>query len=221
MRLTVFNGSPRAKASTNKIILDHFIEGFMETEGNSYELAYLVRVKEADRFVEMFKEAEQVIIAFPLYYDSMPAIVKTFIESLEPFRGNANNPRIAFSVNSGFPEANHSRYVERYLKKLARRLGCEYIGTVVRGNMHRVDETPAWMTKKILKTYKQLGKTFGETGQFDQKILDKLAKPEKFTGFTLSVMKLMYKTPFASFGWDRQLKKAGSFDRRYARPYVG
>lgn len=220
MKLTIFNGSPRYKKSTTDIILEHFLEGFTEVEGNTFEIAYLVRTKDADKFVEMFKGAEKVLLAFPLYHDSMPAIVKSFIESLKPICGNESNPDIGFSVHSGFPEANHSRYVEHYLKKLSKRLGSKYIETVVKGSMHRLDEQPAFITKKLLEPYRELGKIFGKTGKFDQDLLKKIAKPEKFTGFTLWMLKLLYKTPLPMLGWDKKLKRNGTFEKRYARPYA-
>ena len=96
MKLTVFNGSPRGKGSNTKILLDHFTDGFTATEGNTYELDYLVRLKENDDFIKHFREAEQVLLAFPLYFDAMPAIVKSFIESLEPLCGRKGNPDIGF-----------------------------------------------------------------------------------------------------------------------------
>ena len=81
MRLTAFNGSPRGEESTTTILLKHFINGFITTEGNTHEMAYLNRVKDGDKFIKLFQEAERVFLAFPLYDDAMPAIVKTFIES--------------------------------------------------------------------------------------------------------------------------------------------
>ena len=141
MKLTVYNGSPRAKGSNTKVLLEHFINGFVTTEGNTYELVYLVRVKESDNFVKLFQEAEQVLLAFPLYWDAMPAIVKVFIESLEPLCGREGNPDIGFMVQGGFPEAIHSHYVERYLEKLAGRLGWRYKGPVIKvmGDIVRSD----------------------------------------------------------------------------------
>ena len=220
MKLTVYNGSPRYKKSTTDIILSSFLKGFRENEANTYEIAYLVRSKDSIKFIEMFDKAEIVLLAFPLYHDSMPAIVKTFIESLKPFCGNKDNPDIGFSVHSGFPEAHHSRYVEHYLKKLSKRLGSKYIGTIIKGNMHRLDEQPTFISKKFLENYYALGKVFGKTGKFDQNILEKLAKPEKFNGFMLWMLKLFYKTSLPNFGWDKKLKKSGTFEKRYAKPYA-
>jgi len=42
----------------------------------------------------MFAEAQQVILAFTLYTDAMPGIVKQFIEQLEPLCGRNNQPKV-------------------------------------------------------------------------------------------------------------------------------
>ena len=133
MKLTVFNGSPRGKTGNTKLYLAEFLEGFAETEGNSHEVAYLNRVKDQDALVEMFTEAEAVLLGFPLYTDAMPGLVKTFIESLAPLVGRQGNPPIGFVIQCGFPGAAHLRPLERYLEKLASRLGCRYLGTIVKG----------------------------------------------------------------------------------------
>ena len=201
MKLTVFNGSPRGKRSNTKILLEHFMNGFMINDGSTYELAYLNRVKDSDKFMKSFQEAEQILLAFPLYTDAMPAMVKTFIESLEPLCGREGNPSIGFIVQSGFPEAIHSRYVERYLEKLARRLGCRYVGTVVKGGVEGIQVQPAWMTRKLFKSFYELGKTFGKTGRFDEQIMLKLAKRERYSKFGLLIAKLLDKIGLTKFYW--------------------
>lgn len=215
MKLTVFNGSPRGKGSNTKILLEHFINGFMTTDGNTYELAYLNRVKDSDNFIKLFRDAEQVLLAFPLYTDAMPAIVKTFIESLEPLCGKEGNPDIGFIVQSGFPEAIHSRYVERYLEKLAVRLRCRYKGTVVRGGVEGIRALPAKMTRKLFKSFYELGKSFGETGEFDEQIVRRLAQPERLTKFQFWVFKLL-----GHNYWNSMLKKNNAFEKRFDKPYM-
>ena len=66
MRLTVLNGSPRGKKSNTNVLLGHFLDGFEATPGNSYEMFYLNRLKETERFVGAFAEAEHVLLAHPL-----------------------------------------------------------------------------------------------------------------------------------------------------------
>jgi len=219
MKLTLFNGSPRGKGSNTKILLEHFTRGFTETNENQFELAYLVKVDEMEEFIEMFQEAERVLLAFPLYTDSMPAIVKHFIENLEPLCDRENNPEIGFIVQSGFPETIHSRYVEKYLKKLAQRLGCKYLGTVIKGGVEGIQMKPPWMTRKLFDAFYRLGVHFGKTGTFDEEIIQSLANRERMSGFTRALFRLLAITGLTNFYWDTQLKKNNAYEQRFDKPY--
>jgi hypothetical protein len=224
MKLTVFNGSPRGKGSNTKVLLEHFLNGFMKTDGNTYEIAYLVRVKDRESFINLFQEAEQILLAFPLFDDAMPAIVKTFIESLEPLCGREGNPDIGFIVQSGFPEAIHSRYVERYLEKLAARLGCKYKGTVIKGGgesvrIEAVGALPGFINKGLYTSFYKLGKSFGEKGEFDEQTVRTLAKPERLNKFNFRIFKLIMDIT-SIFYWNKLLKKNNAFEKRFARPYA-
>ena len=214
MKLTIFNGSPRGKGSNTRILLEQFINGFVANDGNSYEIAYLVNTKQQDEFVRLFSEAELALLAFPLYTDAMPGIVKTFIESLEPLCGRKGNPDIGFVVQSGFPEPNHSRYVARYLEKLAGCLGCAYKGTVIKGGAEAIRGQPALLNRKLFKAFYQLGKTFGETRVFDKEIVQRLAKPEKINKFRSAMLKYMGNNMY----WNPMLKKNNAYSKRFARP---
>jgi multimeric flavodoxin WrbA len=219
MKLTVFNGSPRGKNGNTQQFLNHFVDGLRSVDENECEIVHLNRVKNQDDFVKAFQASEAVIIAFPLYCDSMPAMVKTFIESLAPLCSKSDNPNVGFIVQSGFPEAHQSRFIEKYLQKLASRLGSNYIGTIVKGGGHGACEMPTRFKKPFGLFYK-LGKTLGETGKFDNESLTKLAQPEKLSKFLQVILKAIYKTPLASKYWDDQLKSNDVYDKRFARPYV-
>ena len=144
-RLTLFNGSPRGRKGNTPIMLEQFAQGF----GGPTEMHHLIHLKETDKFVQAFAEAECAWIGFPLYTDAMPAVVKHFIEALEPLAGRPGNPPLGFLVQSGFPEAAHSRYVERYLEKLAARLGSPYLGTIVKGGGEGINVMTPQMTQSL------------------------------------------------------------------------
>ena len=219
MRLTVFNGSPKGMGSNTKILLDHFLNGFTAGGNHSHEVVYLSRGKNSELPLKKFGEAQTVLLAFPLYYDSMPGLVKDFIESLKPLCGREENPDLGFLVQSGFPEAIHSRYVERYLEKLSRRLGCRYLGTMVKGGVEGIRVMPSRMTKKLFGRFYELGKTLGEHGRFEEKALRTLAGPEKYSQPSLLRLRLLNKTGLASFYWDMKLKQNAAYKKRFARPY--
>ena len=218
MRLTVFNGSPRGKASNTAKLLEHFLAGFIEQATNQHETFYLIREKEPARCVEAFERAEVVLLAFPLYTDCMPGVVKTFIESLEPLCGRDGNPALGFLVHSGFPESVHSHFVRRYLEKLSRRLGCLCLGTVIKGGSEGIQAWPERMNRKLFSNFFELGRIFGETGQFDKKIVGQLASPVRYSKLGLLGARIGGKMGELLY-WDKLLKKHGAYDKRFARPY--
>lgn len=219
MRLTIFNGSPRGKGSNSKILTEQLLRGFTEAGDNDYEIHYITHNDRSVERLKAFETAEAVLLIFPLYIDSVPAIVKKFIEELEPFCGRDDNAKILYFVHSGFPEAHQSRFIERYLEKLAHRLGCEYLGTVVKGGSEGIQGQPEQMTRKTFDKIYRIGKDFGETGTLNACLLEKLAKPERYSALSMALFgwipiltaKLLY--------WDPQLKKNGVFEKRYDKPY--
>jgi len=219
MKLTVFNGSPRGKTSNTRILLEHFLQGFSETAGNQFELYYLIQKKDLTGCVEAFKKADQVILAFPLYVDCMPAVVKAFIEALEPLCACSPNPRLGFIIQSGFPESVHSHYLRRYLEKLCRRLGSPYLGTVIKGGVEGIRSQPAWMTRGVLETFSKLGRSFGSRGEFDQELVAKLAQPVRFRGAGL-IMARVFAKMGEMFYWNPLLKKNKAYHKRFAKPYA-
>lgn len=219
MRLTLFNGSPRGNASNTRLLLEHFTEGFTQTPNNEFNLAYVNRTKDTDRHVEMFANAEHVILAFPLYTDAMPGIVKHFIEALAPLCGRKNNPSLGFIVQSGFPEPIHSRFVARYLEKLAQRLGCAHTGTVIKGGVEGIQMKPEWMTRKLWQAMVQLGYDYGKTGRFNEELIHQLASKDRIPKCIVTLMKPLVKAGLMNFYWVSNLKKYHAYEKRFAQPY--
>lgn len=219
MKLTVFNGSPRGKKSNTTLLLEHVLKGFMETEGNSYELEYIVN-KDVEELVEMFRNASDIILAFPLYTDCMPGIVKSFIDSLKPLCGKQDNPSIGFIVQGGFPEAYHSRFVERYLEKLAKRLNCQYVGCIIKGGVETIRIMPQFMTKKIFNYFYELGKIYGKSGKFDEELLKKVAKPEHLSALRRLFFRFASSVGMTHVYWNKQLKENNAFKERFDKPYI-
>ena len=216
-RITVFNGSPRGARGNTPILLKEFAKGF----GREYEMHHLVRVKDLEEQVRAFAEAECVWLGFPLYTDAMPGIVKHFIEALKPLRGRADNPPpIGFLVQSGFPEALHSRYVERYLEKLAARLGSPYLGTIVKGGGEAVRSMPSGATQDLFDNLGSLGSDFAGVGQLNAETLRMIARPERFPAILGPVFQVFLRTPIGHAYFDNMLKQNGAYERRFARPFM-
>ena len=204
-RLTLFNGSPRGRRGNTPLFLREIASGF----GGPSEIHHLIRLKETNQMVQAFADAECAILGFPLYTDSMPGAVKHFIEALEPLVGRKDNPSLGFVVQSGFPEGLHSRYVERYLEKLAVRLGSPYLGTVVKGNGEGVRIMPPEATKSLFANLQAIGVSLAESGRFDPTALNAIAQAREIPGHpwpNLSHLPSSASRPFL-FRWHVEKKR--------------
>jgi NAD(P)H-dependent FMN reductase len=217
MRLMLCNGSSRGKRSNTAILLKHFTDGFMATQGNSYEVAYLAHLKEHPDFAGKLRQADAAIIAFPLYTDSMPALVKDFIETLGAGKGDV--PALGFIIQSGYPETIHSRFVEKYCEKLARRLNARYLGTIIRDGIEGIQTKPPLLTRRIFMAFQSLGRHFGVTKEFHPIIKRKLAGRERMSAFGRILFRILKISGISNLHWNKVLKKNGVFERRFDRPY--
>ncbi len=218
MKLLVINGSPKLGENNTGILLEKFIEGFLEEDGNSVETFRMNRKETYLLGAEKFNEAQNILIAFPLYSYSMPAGVKLFIEGLEPYLKKCSEKRVGFLVQYGFMEATHARPLEKYLKSLCVMLDCEYLGTIIRGGCDGLTKgkTPS---KKILPEIYEIGKTLGIHGTFDSEQLLQYSAPEvqkKISPFIAKVIFWLINKLY----WQRAMKKNGvSLKDSFAKPH--
>jgi multimeric flavodoxin WrbA len=220
-RLTLINGSPRGTGGNTELFLSRIVEGFTSGGGSDVERLALSHARgDTKGLYDAYVGAESVILGFPLYTDHMPGMVMSFIESLAPLVGREGNPPMGFLVQSGFPEALHSRYVERYLAGLAARLGSPYLGTIVKGGGEAVRHMPEERNKKTFVALRNLGAGLAREGRFDPALLAELARPERFPGIVMFAFRPLLKMRFATKYWDDQLEKNGVYERRFARPYA-
>lgn len=220
MRLTVFNGSPRGAKGNTALLLQHFLEGFESVPGRSAEVHLLSREHLHDEQTQTFGEAEAILLAFPLYADAMPSMVKAFLEALAPRCGRSDNPPLAFLVQSGFPEACHSRPVQRYLEKLARRLGSRHLGTIVQGGVEGIRNRSPQSTRKTFEAYRSLGEGLARNGAFDAGTLERLSRPERMPAPARVILRLLVPTGLFDAAWNEQLRANGAMALRDRAPYA-
>jgi NAD(P)H-dependent FMN reductase len=220
MKLTCINGSPRGQSSNSKVLLGKFLEGFRSVEnGYAIEEVYLKGGKNHAAALEAFQSSDIVLFAFPLYTDSMPGIVKEFFETIDLKSFDNASLKLGFLVQSGFPEGHHSVYVKRYLDKLARRLGVDYLGTIIRGGVEGLQIQPRWMTR-YLDLFYELGQQFALEMEFNQSILEKLKKPVHLNRRAANIYRILRWLGLTNYYWNSQLKKNNAYGQRYARPYT-
>ncbi|HSN90740.1 MAG TPA: hypothetical protein VLS93_05895 [Anaeromyxobacteraceae bacterium] len=220
MRLLVLNGSPRGPRSNTDLLLDAFLAGFASEGGDVAARLHLVRPAHAAEAVRAFSEAEAVMLAFPLYGDALPAPAVAFVQRLAPLVGRAGNPALLFLVQNGFPEALHMRPVERWLEKLARRLGSPHLGTILKPGAEGMRERPGFMSGPAARRLETLGRTLASEGRLDRRTVAGLARPERLGAGLLGPLRVALTLRVAAWWWNRQLRAHGALALRDARPHA-
>jgi hypothetical protein len=218
--LLLLNCSPRGPRSNSLRMLAQVAVGWQSAGGAEPTILHLAKRADFERAVAEFPDAGTVLLGMPLYTDSMPGVVAEFIEELEPLVGREGNPRLAYLVQSGFSEPLHSRGLERYLAKLAVRLGSPYAGTIVRGDGEALQVMPDQGLGKLFGRLQALGEQLARDGRFDRQTLAQIAGREGFSATTAAVMSVATRLPIMQFYWNGQLKKNGAWDRRFHAPYA-
>lgn len=217
MQLTFINGSPRGVKSNTGKLMENFIKGFLEKEGNTCRVEYLAKHRNnLSALNEIFIQSENVIIGFPLYVDAMPGSVKEFMDTLKPAEAGGVAPALGFMSQCGFPESCHLRYVERYLEKFARRMGYPYLGSIMKGGGEGLHMQPQFLVDKFFNGLFSLGKIFGETSRLAKEDLGRFARPERLT-----LEQIQGIIPFINKAlWDEWMKENGALEKSFARPYA-
>ncbi|MFP4443108.1 MAG: NAD(P)H-dependent oxidoreductase [Spirochaetia bacterium] len=218
MKLVLLNGSPRGKNSNSARIIDFFIRGWEEGGGGTHRTEY-IRDRNSGQAEEAFLKADCVLLVFPLYADSVPGIVKDFIDAL-PSETGFPNKKIAFIVHSGFPEAVHSDFVARYLEKLARRWKMEHLGTVIKGGSEGIRMMNEKQALKFLAPFSELGTRLAVNGRFPDDLIARIRGAERFPRPVTFVLKILIRFGLMDRYWNENLKKHGGWADRFARPYL-
>ena len=191
MHVLIINGSPRIKkfSNTDKI-LEQFNEGLSEN-GNTYELYEVSDRKQWDTIREAFGRCDDILIAIPLFVESIPGLLLEFLETLEPRNDGAG---MAFILQSGFAEGIQLRCGEAYLEILAAKLGCEYLGTLVKGDNFSIRFFEGEQRNKVTEPYTEMGREYSKNGDFRSETCRKFTGPEVLPAHIRFIVGLLQKT---------------------------
>lgn len=217
MKSVIYNGSPRYKTSNSLMLAEKLSEG-LQASGGTTVIRHLASVEERIHQREDIEEADSVILIFPLYTDSMPALVMEFIEDLYSW-DVCRGKKMGFIVQSGFPEAVHTEAISEYLDRLALRLNCNYLGTVRKGAVEGIQFMPANVTKKLFNAFYELGEHLGREGEWKKSILKSFLVPYRFSPATKLLFRFFNLFGLTNMYWNKMLKRNGAWLNRFDTPY--
>lgn len=218
--MALINGSPRGTSSNTRLLTDQLTKGFVSVDENAVIIEYFLKNKPGKEILlDAFDGSDILLLAFPLYTDAMPGITKEFFEQLQGIRGKYPSLKIGYIVQSGFPESHHSTFVARYLERFTLKLGCNYLGTAIKGGVEGIAIQPAWMTKKMFSLFRALGENLAVRQEFDREILRKMAHPQHFSKAKAIGFRILSTTGLFNFYWNGMLKKNKAYNKRFDKPY--
>ena len=177
MHVLIINGSPRVKKYSNtNYILVKFTEGLREN-GASFEQYEISDRGSWDQIRQAFDRNTVILIALPRYVECIPGLLMEFLETLTP---KSDGSKMAFLLQGGFMEGVQLRCGEAYLKILAGKLGCAYMGTLVKGDNFMIRFFEGEWREKVTDPYADMGREYAVNGDFNSKACKKFTGHEKF-----------------------------------------
>lgn len=136
MKEIVFiNGSPKAKKSGSEYFLER-IENELNLSNNNIKISK-INIKDRSNKEEDFKlikDSDMIVIAFPLYVDTLPSAVIEYLEEFDDWinlRGyKVDKIKLYGVVNCGFYEGEQTKIAIKILKNYCSSLGLKWAGGV-------------------------------------------------------------------------------------------
>jgi hypothetical protein len=178
VKITIFNGSPRAEAGNTHVMVEAFMKGAREG-GAEVENVFLAR-----------KEIKPCRGCFGCWLKTPgECVIKDdMAELFEKDEGGEcahlmrSEKRVKLVVisNCGFPEQSHFQVLELLFKRVARNMRTEVIGEIYRGGGAILKDAPL-ILKPVIRKYKKLlqkaGKEIAENLRLSEETRSKLEKP--------------------------------------------
>ena len=215
MHVMIINGSPRVKkfSNTDKI-LEKFAAGMTEN-GTTFEQYEVSDRKQWDDMRKAFDTNKNILIAIPLYVECIPGLLMEFLESLSP---KNDGTKLGFILQGGFAEGIQFRCGEAYLKILTEKLGCEYAGTLVKGDNFSIRWFEKDMRDRVTGPYTEMGREYAENGNFESEKCKKFTGPEVFP-FKIRVMLSVIFATLAKSSFKKIAKGIGCTKPLNYKPY--
>ncbi|OGO69312.1 MAG: hypothetical protein A2Z37_04335 [Chloroflexi bacterium RBG_19FT_COMBO_62_14] len=218
-RALLLVGSPRTKASTSAslggFLFEHLALRGVQTETLQVYPAFSSPERTA-RSLEKSDAADLVVLAFPLYVDSLPAPLIAALEKIAEYRaGRSSEQRFAAIANCGFPEASHNAPALAICSEFARQSGFTWAGGLALGGgqgiVHGMPlDALDGRALPIKKSLKMAAAALANGESIPGAAGDLLARP--------AVPSWLYLL-FGAYGWRQQAKRYGVQRQIKNRPY--
>lgn len=220
MNAMILVGSPKGGTSASFTLGSKLADGLRtHGAGVTYGFAHHALRSEEDtgRLLDAVDAADLVVLAFPLYIDSLPAPLTRVLEMIAGRRARAaappGTPRVAALIQCGFPEARQCDAAIGICRLFAERTGMRWAGALAMGMGGQlaagIEGLPGG-GKHIVRALDTAAESLAKGGDIPEEAATLFAKP--------LVPRWMY-TLVGNIGWRVQMRKNRARRPIGYRPY--
>jgi hypothetical protein len=217
---TLLVGSPKGPKSTSNslgtFLLEKLHEHGVETK-KAYTCQSLGSDEKRAALLRLVDESDLVILAFPLYVDSLHSqVIKTLelIAEHEKGRGGKGEKTFAAIANSGFPEAKQNNTALGVCRLFAQQAGFNWAGGLAMGGGGMISGVPLSEMGGSVRNQVKALEIAADALALGEPIPDKAVALMSKLGFPKSLYTWM-----GNRGWKSQAKKLMKIKSMYNRPY--
>ena len=218
------NASPKGKKAASFALLEHINKGIDHAEKKIISIASYQK-KGYEEIMREAGKATEIVLAFPLYVDCIPALMQEFMEKYQQSYDNGRikgKKNLYTVINCGFPEAKQNRTAMEIMKEFARSSGFTWktgVGIGMGGMVNPNNIPPS--VKIVRPVYDELKKITEALNNVDAR---KNTKSMVYVSPHLDIlgkkiMKILY-IIMGNIGWKQQARKNRAAKKLYAKPYM-
>ena len=220
-------GSPKSKNSSSASLGGYLLKKIEEyniiTETVHLHSEISTEVKTI-KFFEKLQESDYIILAAPLYVDTLPAKVIKALNLIAENKDKINNDlngskkakNLTVIVNCGFPEAEQNKVALRVYEEFAKEADFKYLGGIAVGMGGAVSgkslSEMGGMVNDLVQGLDQAAEDILKNKKLSASVTEKTSKP-------MISQKWLY-TLIGDFSWKFQALKNGVYLKMNDRPYL-
>jgi hypothetical protein len=210
-------GSAKKEQSNSESLGTYLLEK-LQQKGFEAETLFVHRaVKDADKFIEAVDRADLIILASPLYVDSLPYSVIKSMEQIAEYRKTRKPDKkqsFAAIVNCGFPEVHHNDVAIAICRRFAKEAGFDWTGGLALGAGETIGGKPlaklGFVVRNVMKSLDMAAQDIADGKPISEKAVQLMAKP--------LMPNWLYRL-VGDFMWRKQAKEHGVHKKLSDCPY--
>lgn len=218
-RALLLVGSPKPR-STSASLGEHIL-GLLKQRGLLTETLHITStLRSADgvqTILSALDDADIIVLACPVYVDSLPSPVVRTLELLARHRRAMDNPprqRLLAISNCGFPEARHNETALAQCRIFCRDSGIEWAGGLGLGGGGMISGLPlaerGRAVRNVVASLEIAARGLAENTPLPEEAVALMARP------LIPVWLYIF---IGHMGWKREARKFGALKKLHDRPY--